>query len=141
MTDALITTERAEAAFIRHGLRPDALHAALAVCHGRYSVKDSLHGVITTALFRAERAKVAPEVARKVAVSLFKETLAEQETTFAAVKEAMIDAAAGILKDGGNVLDAALVATELARQSHAPVSLIDPAIRIARWRVGQAVRA
>lgn len=128
MTDALFSAERAEAAFIRQLLWADVDHATLAVCHGRYSVKDALHHVITFALGHAERAKVAPEVARKVAVALFHETLAERDAEFDQVLWKVTDAIREHPDDMAGGLDAAAV---IVREARAPVRLIAAGARIA----------
>ena len=75
----LFTPEQAEAAALRHWLADDAGHAVAAVIHGRYDRRDGLHFLITSALHHAGLAKMAPELARSVAVGMFREGLQEQE--------------------------------------------------------------
>jgi hypothetical protein len=131
----LFTPERAEAASLRHWLEDDVQHAVLAVVHKRYSIKDGLHHVITAALALVEKARMDQKLARAVAVGAFNEALAEIEAHHQAVLQDMIAAAEReLMRDGRDLLTAALAAAAIAERAAVPTDMIDNALRLARWR-------
>ena len=138
LSTTLFTPERASAAAMRHWLREDTSYAAATVLHGRSSERDALHFLITTALAFAERTGIAPDVARSVAVSEFRDAIADGERRCNRVLRIMVDAALGELSAGrSRRIQAANAAADVARAEQAPAHLIEPAMRIALWRLRQ----
>ena len=129
----LITDNMAERAAIRHWLKDDTEHAALALLHGRYDRHAALQHVITNALAYAERAKVDAQLARSVAIAAFNASVVKHETKWAETREHMIQVARNILRlrpdDINNAVDAI---TDIARANQVPVSYMREAIRIAK---------
>jgi hypothetical protein len=128
----LITNQMAEAAFLRRCLEADAEHAVAAVIHRRYSVRDALHFLITTALNRGERAKMTPEASRAVARALFWDRLWEEEERVTRLRFTIADAIKSALADDpGNFEAAAAAGASVARECQAPVHILRTALRSA----------
>jgi hypothetical protein len=134
----LIKPEMADAAAMRHWLRHDVQYAVAAVQHRRLTERDGLHFLITTALDKAERADIAPDCARQIAVTEFRDALTKSEAKHAKVLAIMADAAVSALRAGKSRKPQAwAAATKIARAHAAPAHLIEEAQRIAYWRLRQ----
>ena len=135
---ALIEPQMADAAAMRHWLRPDVQYAVAAVLHHRLTKRDALHFFINTALDYAARGGMDFAFARKVAVSEFRDAIAEGEERHAIVLTIMVEAAFSVLRGGkSREPQATAAAKEVAREHAAPAHLIGAAIRIANWRLRQ----
>jgi hypothetical protein len=128
----LLTPASAERAALRDWLAVDADHAALAVCHNFYSLKDALHFLITCGLYQAERAGMSEEMGRTVAVSLFWDVLGQHEARLTKVRWEIVEAAKLSLKNDPDDFQAAgKAAAAVARANHAPPGMIEFGLRMA----------
>jgi hypothetical protein len=128
----------ADAAAMRNWLRNDTSYAVAVVWHGRLPLRAALHLLITTALAIAERAGIAGNIARIVAVNGFKDAMAESERRYDHVLRRMVDAALGeLLRGKARRIHAANAAADIARAEQTPTHLIESAMRIAEWRLRQ----
>ena len=127
----LITDEMADGAAMRHWLKDDVEHAALAFLHGRYDRRAALQHVITNALGYAERARMDETAARQVAIAAYRERLAEHELRLEKAFWAAVQAGKKSLAANPEDLHTAgRAVAAVAREAQAPPGFVTKAVRI-----------